>query len=156
MKYNILKTIIGSLMISMMFMSFECGEEEDNWETQECRTFCLDNHTYDTIDIQMTNTPARAARKTITSRPFSLVTISSFIIDDSLTAREAVADFLGGWDTVRLMVKGVEKAVYCAPVCDSTSGSKSFFNIDSWEFNSPLSNSWDKKYIFKVVAADLE
>ena len=155
MKYNIIKTIFGAMMLSLMFLSFECGEDDDMWVPSETRSFCFDNHTYDTIDILMTNSSARASRKTITSRPFSTITITSYIVDDTLTHREAIADFLGGWDTVRLKVKGVERALYYAPVTDS-GRTKSFFNLNSWENSTQQYNRHDTKFVFKVRAADLE
>ena len=142
-------------MLSLMFMSFECGEEEDIWEPHESRTFCFDNHTYDTINITMTSVAKGNAGKLITSMPFSMVVLSSYIINDSLDDVDALADFLGGWDTVRLKVKGVERAMYCAPMTDS-SQTKSFFNLNSWENQPQQYNRHDTKYVFKVRATDLE
>ncbi len=155
MKYNIIKTIFGAMMLSLMFMSFECGEDDDMWVPSETRSFCFDNHTYDTINITMTSVAKGNASKLITSMPFSEVGLSNFIVNDSLDDLDALADFLGGWDTVRLKVKGVERALYCAPVTDS-GRTKSFFNLNSWENSTQQYNRHDTKFVFKVRAADLE
>lgn len=143
-------------MLSLMFMSFQCGEDDDYRENAEPSSyFAFDNHTYDTINITMTSVAKGNAGKLITSMPFSEVGLSNFIVNDSLDDLDALADFLGGWDTVRLKVKGVERALYCAPVTDS-GRTKSFFNLNSWENSTQQYNRHDTKFVFKVRAADLE
>ena len=157
MKHNILKTIIGAMMLSLMFMSFQCGEEEDYWETAEPSSyFALDNHTYDTLDIVMISNSGKFASRTVSIRPFSWGILLQDVKDSAYASTDDILpDFLNNWDTVRMCSNGRVKKTYVGPATDLPAEENDFFNINAWQNNR--SDSYRQtKYTFSVRLADFE
>lgn len=157
MKHNILKTIVGTMMLSFMFMSFQCGEEEEMPPLEPSTTFVLDNHTYDTLRITLIATESGRAGKRFDVHPFSTYTFETEIKNEPYNDEiELLTDYLDGWDTVRMFSNGRMKAQYAGPSFDGANDEHTFFNRNSWEYHERTSQYRQNSYTYKVRLADFE
>ena len=157
MKHNILKTIFGTMMLSFMFMSFECGDDDDMTPIEPSTTFVLDNHTYDTLRITLTATESGRAGKRFDVRPFSKYMFETEIKNEPYRDEiELLTDYLDGWDTVRVIVKGTEKLKFSGPSFDGADDERTFFNRNAWEYFEHRNDYEQSRYTYKIMKADFE
>lgn len=156
MKYNILKTIFGAMMLSLMFMSFQCGEDDDYLENAEPSSyFAFDNHTYDTLDIVLIPNGGRFAGRTVRVKPFSWGILLNDVKDSIYASTdEILPSFLNSWDTVRLCKNGTVKKMYVGPATDLPVEENTFFNINAWQ--SRPDNSNQTRYTFALRLQDMD
>ena len=156
MKYNIIKTLFGATMLSLMFMSFQCGEDDDYWvEAEPSSYFVFNNHTYDTLDIVMIPNGGRFAGRTVRVRPFTGCTLLQDVKDSTYASTDEILPaFLNSWDTVRLCKNGAVKKLYVGPAGDLPAAKNTFFNINAWQSLHDGNNQ--TRYTFVLRLNDMD
>ena len=143
-------------MLSLMFMSFECGDDDDMWENPEPSSyFAFDNHTYDTLDVVMISNGGRYYSRTVRVKPFSVGILLQNVKDSTYaTTEDILPGFLNSWDTVCLCKNGAVKKQYVGPATDLPAEENTFFNLNAWQSRHEGNNQ--TRYTFALRLKDMD